>query len=253
MSSTRLYLSLALAIVLCVVLSSGAAWGISSWVLAGSKTNSAAGAPGKDGVSGHDGSNGVAGSNGAAGSKGAAGSTGAPGQSGANGTAGAKGATGSAGKTGPAGTAGLPGTNGTNGTDGSQGAQGEKGDTGASAPSYSLTSAGGEVDRPVPLVYYPIGDVTQPVPAGPTLIGYSVPIADEAAMVTCQLEDANTGMVMIPAGTAQNVAFDDYTTFSSTQVVFLSSPASLQIWCSADSIDPLSYSAPTVYAVSFAN
>ena len=260
MSATRLYASLALAIVVCVILSSGAAWGISSVVLAGHSSHSATGPSGKNGADGGDGSTGKDGSPGAAGATGATGATGAKGATGpANGP---KGDTGASGVNGTNGINGTGGTNGTNGAPGPQGDKGIQGDpgaqgipgaAGASAPTFSATPADGTF-LVQPSTSSPIATLFGPIPAGPALIGFSMQLTTQfiGVTVSCELTDITTGNVLI-LGTPTVLSPGSNSLFAGTQVTSLAVASSLQVLCTSPNVfEFVDYSAVSIYAISFA-
>jgi hypothetical protein len=265
MSTSRLYVSLVIAIVVCVLLSAGAAWGVSSLVLAGDKAHAAAGAAGVNGKDGTNGKNGADGKDGATGATGATGAIGATGAKGAPGPAnGPKGDTGAAGTNGTDGTNGTNGTNGINGVDGAQGppgVQGEKGDKGdkgdtgapgASAPTYSVTPADGQF---LPIGVTPVATLVGPVPAGPALVGFSLQLLSPfgTVSVSCELVNSTTGDVIIPAST-QVLAPGTNTLFAGTQVASLPVDSALTAQCDSAGIAlPTNYSNVSVYAISFAS
>ncbi len=115
---------------LAVVLSLGAAWGISTVLV----TSSPAGATGAQGPVGEPGPAGDTGAPGAAGPAGPQGPAGDPGTAGAPGAQGAVGASGARGTSGPVGTTGARGAAGQPGEDGPPGATGPDGATGATGP-----------------------------------------------------------------------------------------------------------------------
>jgi hypothetical protein len=268
MSTSRLYVSLVIAIVVCVLLSAGAAWGVSSLVLTGNVTHTAAGATGANGKDGANGKNGTAGKDGA---NGATGATGATGAKGAPGPAdGPKGDTGAAGTNGTDGTNGTNGINGINGTDGTpgtpgapgiqglqgiQGIQGEKGDTGASAPTFSTTPPDG-VFFLSPDTIRTVATLVGPIPSGPTLVGYSFQLTTDliSSSVTCQLVNATT-LDVIAQGSSEVVAVGATTLFAQTEVTSLPTASSLRVECttSSDFIPNYSYSNVSMYAISFAS
>jgi hypothetical protein len=238
---------LAAVIVICIAASGLVGWGVASATLASSHPKTAAGASASPGVAGANGSNGKAGANGKDGSDGT---------DGANGAAGSKGATGATGATGPAGAVGAQGSQGSQGVQGTQGLQGEKGDTGASgasAPSFAVTSASGMAIPIFPQQNFgnPIGVPVQ-IPAGPALVGFTVTITDPFVdFSTCSLVDATTLVVI--ASAAPVLLSSTPTTVSTTQVVTLAAPTTLQLQCGPTVLpNPDTYTGLSVYAISFA-
>jgi hypothetical protein len=229
---------LAAVIVICIAASGLVGWGVASATLASSHPKTAAGPSASPGVAGANGSNGKAGANGKDGS------------AGADGTDGAAGSTGATGATGPAGAAGAQGSQGGQGV---QGAKGDTGASGASAPSFAVTSASGTSTLTLPWQSFgdPIGVPVQ-IPAGPALVGFTVTITDPLFdFPTCSLVDAISGVVV--ASAAPVTLSPTPTTVSTTQVVTLASPTTLQLKC-GPAFSPLldTYTGLSVYAISFA-
>jgi hypothetical protein len=255
MSTSRLYVSLVIAIVVCVLLSAGAAWGVSSLVLAGHTTHTVVGAAGANGKDGADGKNGAAGKDGATGATGATGAAGAKGAPGpANGPKGDTGAAGTDGTNGVNGTNGVDGQPGPPGLKGDQGDKGDKGDTGASAPTFSATPSNGisflSNDTPQTLANLP-----DRIPAGAALVGFSLQITPDffASNVTCELVNSSTSAVIDP-GSPQTVSPGTPTLFSNTLVTTLPIASSLRVDCLSDAIldQGFEYTNVSIYAISFA-
>ncbi|HMH59420.1 MAG TPA: hypothetical protein VK537_09580 [Galbitalea sp.] len=235
---------LAAVIVICIAASGLVGWSVASATLASADSTTTAGAPGSRGDAGATGSNGTAGANGNDGSAGADGTDGA---------AGTKGATGAPGPQGSEGAAGAAGAQGLPGVKGDTGDQGTTGASGASAPSFAVTSASGIAVPIFPQQNFgnPIGVPVQ-IPAGPALVGFTVTITDPFFdFSTCSLVDATTNAVI--ASAAPITLSPSPTTVSTTQVVTLAGPTTLQLQCGLI-INPIpdTYTGLSVYAISFA-
>jgi hypothetical protein len=196
------------------------------------------GAAGSDGKTGATGDAGAAGADGKTGPKGESGSTGAAGGNGAPGATGATGAT------------------GTNGAAGVTGPPGLTGPSGASAPTFSATSAGGVANQTSP-VDFEFFAVTALVPAGPTLVGFSVGLTHFAppSAFTCSLVDAvNPATIFATTASLDVPGAPLYATFATTEVVTLAQATNLTINCTANTPTPdfLYYQSLSVYAISFA-
>ena len=232
---------LAAVIVICIAASGLVGWGVASATLASSHPKTAAGTAGASGAIGSTGSTGTDGTNGKDGS------AGTEGADGATGSKGAPGATGAPGQAGAAGPQGLPGVKGDTGD------QGTTGTSGASAPSFAVTSASGIATLMLPWQNFgdPIGLPVQ-IPAGPALVGFTVTITDPFLdFSTCSLVDASTNAVI--ASAAPVTLSPTPTTVSTTQVVTLAGPTTLQLQCGLV-INPIpdTYTGLSVYAISFA-
>jgi hypothetical protein len=216
-------------VVVAVVLSAGAAWGVTS--LASTRTPIA----------------GTAGTSGASGKTGTAGKTGAAGANGTIGVAGENGSDGAAGARGPAGAQGSAG---------GQGPVGPTGASGASAPTFSAISASGLTFPNGVAFTYPTQ--TAAVPAGPALVGFSVGLQTIGPNfpVTCSLVDANDPTTVF-ATTASLLPGNApaYSTYAATQVVNLTVPTVLTVQCimSPPFPQPMQYQSLSVYAISFAS
>jgi hypothetical protein len=237
---------LAAVIVICIAASGLVGWGVASATLASAQSTTTAG------VSGSRGAAGATGSIGSAGANGNDGSAGADGPDDANGAAGSKGATGATGAPGPAGAAGAQGLPGAKGDTGDQGTTGA---SGASAPSFATTSASGTGVLVYPQEDFgaPIGALPTQIPAGPSLVGFTIVItASQPDYSVCSLTDASSGAVVAATGPVQ-MQQGIPVTVSTTQVVTLGGPTTLQLQCSP-TFSPFAstYAGLSVYAISFA-
>ncbi len=227
-----------------VVLSTLSAWGVASMVVSTTATSS---------VSSVHGSAGTNGANGKDGKDGAAGTPGANGSTGSNGFAGANGATGPTGGVGASGASGLPGPQGIAAAIGPVGPAGPTGASGASAPSFSFVSSGGTAFSP-PNIPFPVGSLVAQVPAGTTLVGFSVALHTNAPpeVYYCQLLD-DLGGVLATSATL-DVGGPTSVVFTTTEVVSLPTATHLNLQCVSPQgmLMPVDYLAISIYAISFA-
>jgi hypothetical protein len=256
MPTSRLYLPLVIAIVICVLLSAGATWGVNSLMQAGNTTHTTAGATGANGTNGTDGTNGSAGKDGVTGAAGTVGAAGDIGAAGSNGTDGKNGKNGTSGSNG---IDGLPGVQGDPGIPGAKGDPGDTGAAGASAPTFSDTPPDGAAPTLLPPnTWFIVAALVGPIPAGPTLVGFSLQATStNFPVVTCELVSQTTGDVVI-AGSPQQIGPGITGLFTATQVVSLPVATPLLLQCESTLFSvpgsvPFSYSNVSTYAISFAS
>jgi len=177
---------------------------------------------------------------------GATGAAGAKGDSGATGASGAGGGTGAAGSTGPAGKAGAGGTQGVPGPAGPIGPAGPAGSNASIATSTFQSAAGTVLAMPNPTT----GPVTTSiVPAGPTLIGFSLSLTGLFGQTTCGLYDTSgTQIAAAPPVTVGSAPV----LVAMTQVVTLTAPSVLELRCANVFPDFENYTNLSIYALSFA-
>jgi hypothetical protein len=241
MAARKLFAIIAASIVLTVGLSTLSAWGVASLVVATAATSSVSGV------------HGAAGTNGANGKDGATGTPGANGDIGSNGSVGANGATGPTGGVGASGASGLPGPQGIAAAMGPVGPAGPTGASGASAPSFSFVSSGSSTVSP-PNIPFPVGSLVAQVPAGTTLVGFSVALHTNAPpeVYYCQLLDDLGGVLSTSA--TLDVGGPTSVVFTTTQVVSLPTATHLNLQCVTPQgmFMPIDYLAVSIYAISFA-
>ena len=260
-------------IVVCIVASGLVGWAVANATLAGSQARSVAGATGvhgsrgqpgangKDGSTGANGTDGTDGTDGATGPKGDTGPTGAEGPAGAAGVdgavgpVGATGATGAQGSPGATGDQGPAGPTGATGDQGDQGIQGVAGPSGASAPTFAIANATGNSSVHGTTQYFgsAIGQAPTQIPAGAALVGFTATITYfNYATATCSLVDATSGAVIASASPI-SLSPGVTVTVSTTEVVTLAAPTTLQLRCSPiPSVSASGYTGLSVYAISFA-
>jgi hypothetical protein len=235
MAVGKLFTIIAASVVLTVGLSTLSAWGVASMVVGTAATSSVSGVHGSAGTNGANGKDGATGTPGANGTTGPTGEVGAPG---AKGTPAAQGIAGAIGPVGPAGAVGPAGPTGA---------------SGASAPSFSFVSSGGTAFSP-PNIPFPVGSLVAQVPAGTTLVGFSVALHTNAPpeVYYCQLLD-DLGGVLATSATL-DVGGPTSVVFTTTEVVSLPTATHLNLQCVSPQgmLMPVDYLAISIYAISFA-
>ena len=193
---------------------------------------------------------GVVGTDGAAGSDGESGDDGEPG---ATGTAGL------AGGTGAAGTQGARGATGATGAVGPTGARGPAGSDGSSAPSFSLTANNGVfAERNGTRSEVLTDGLGTPfvIPAGPTLVGYSLALSSRSFYefdVSCSMVD---GLGNDFAKSGVSVVGGNPNIYAVTTVYNLPADTTLTLTCASTDVAPDQdwyYEALSIFAISFAD